>query len=768
LRRAPGKERLTVIDFVGNHKVFLRRLGALRDNAGWVPGREGLADWLQMAARSATSAELPPGCSVQVALEAVRLLEKLLAKQAKLAPKQIVEEFVLDYGRRPTAIEFYHRGGLPKATGAGGWFEFLRQQEQLSPQEAVVADELSVFLTEVGKTAMDKCFKLVVLSVLAEGGGLRDGVDLAELSQRSLAWLRRRPELLFDIEAVKELGDPATMEAVRWPRYWRTNPVGAWLGESSKTKPPHPHFRVDGNRLVLNHNMGGADVAVLSDMLTELVEWRLDEYRRRPKQSEHLAGQIGAFDCKVIQTAGKPILKLLGSEPHPVAKNLLQVRVPGGEEWTFDFQKIACNVARPQGSRLDNQLPVLMRRLFGEHAGQPGTNFRLRFEHDAGGWRAVVVGQADAQVLPFAPRVRVRALPSLRVAAGWATESHTDDALEEFEEVELPGPIPEGCVAVRASGSSMAGWRSEIRDGDWLIVRPLSGAGFAAVEGQIAVVARGDAEGRTYHCKRVVRDDAAKWWLRSDSVDVGALAVGEGDEVVAEVRKVIRPEDVAPPLGAQLASIAEAFGVSREPEGKIDRVDGWLFVVVDGLDRPDRVAVQVANRRPGERAFVVAGPAGGQQCFVGVGSWDDEVGAWRIPEVDFETWRRHGQGRSASRELPVAHTKAAGEVVEALMQSPGPGGWVTAPGKRFRIIGLAAQGGLRIDGGEGGFAERTVSLTDIGWVLVAKELAEAEGLGLDEALVNRVRYLDGTPQASTRWIDSGWALVAVANAAGVG
>ncbi|MFZ6181617.1 hypothetical protein [Nannocystis pusilla] len=31
---------------------------------------------------------------------------------------------------------------------------------------------------------------------------------------------------------------------------------------------------------------------------------------------------------------------------------------------------------------------------------------------------------------------------------------------------------------------------------------------------------------------------------------------------------------------------------------------------------------------------------------------------------------------------------------------------------------------------------------------------------LDEARVNRARYLDGAPKSSTRWIDTGWALAA--------
>jgi hypothetical protein len=75
-----------------------------------------------------------------------------------------------------------------------------------------------------------------------------------------------------------------------------------------------------------------------------------------------------------------------------------------------------------------------------------------------------------------------------------------------------------------------------------------------------------------------------------------------------------------------------------------------------------------------------------------------------------------------------------------------------------RILGRAPRGGLRIDGGEGGFAERTLSLTDLAWVAAASDEVRAHGGLLDEARVNRLRYLDGTPKGSTRWIDTGWAI----------
>jgi len=48
---------------------------------------------------------------------------------------------------------------------------------------------------------------------------------------------------------------------------------------------------------------------------------------------------------------------------------------------------------------------------------------------------------------------------------------------------------------------------------------------------------------------------------------------------------------------------------------------------------------------------------------------------------------------------------------------------------------------------------------DIAWVLAASERAAGAGAVLAEGLVNRLRYLDGTPKGSTRWIDTGWAVV---------
>ena len=97
------------------------------------------------------------------------------------------------------------------------------------------------------------------------------------------------------------------------------------------------------------------------------------------------------------------------------------------------------------------------------------------------------------------------------------------------------------------------------------------------------------------------------------------------------------------------------------------------------------------------------------------------------------------------------------QLVDTLMARPPEDRWIAQGDRRATLTGVAARGGLRI---EGDFAPRTVSLTDLAWVAVARRDVEEHGGRLDEARVNRLRYLEGTPKSSTRYIDTGWAIAA--------
>lgn len=172
----------------------------------------------------------------------------------------------------------------------------------------------------------------------------------------------------------------------------------------------------------------------------------------------------------------------------------------------------------------------------------------------------------------------------------------------------------------------------------------------------------------------------------------------------------------------------------------------------------DRLVAPVDDRRPGETAYVlVRPPSGGPWTYVGVARWLDDERRWQVGPLDYASWRALGDGREVSRRLPPGAEDRARGLADRLLATVGEGGWVEGDGKRCRIVGRAPRGGLRIDGGPDGFRERTVSLADIAWVLVAREAAGPGGR-VDEAVVNRLRYLDGTPKGATRWIDTGWAL----------
>ena len=151
-------------------------------------------------------------------------------------------------------------------------------------------------------------------------------------------------------------------------------------------------------------------------------------------------------------------------------------------------------------------------------------------------------------------------------------------------------------------------------------------------------------------------------------------------------------------------------------------------------------------------------PGASQWRLAGVARPIAADGIWAFPAIDFNTYRALGKGRSASRTLPEGARERARVVVSHLLESPGAGAMSSGDGDPCRIVGPAADGGIRIDGGPGGFAERTVSLTDMAWVLVARDDVARNGGILDEQRVNRARYIDGTPKGSTRWIDTGWAL----------
>ncbi len=427
--------------------------------------------------------------------------------------------------------------------------------------------------------------------------------------------------------------------------------------------------------------------------------------------------------------------------------------------WRFRLMKEFCNVARPVGTDR-NALPDLMRRWFGPGAGKPGTAFRVRFTPGPDGWW---VAPVDAEVIPLPRRGTLVAFPSLRAAAGAATHTIALEGAPEAERVSLPVQASDaGLFAVRASGDSMDGGERPIRDGDWLVMRYARAAGIGVVEGKVALVQVPDSAGYGYQVKRVVREKG-RWILRSDNPSRPSFETTEDVVPIAQLVEVIQPERLGPAVGERMTEedVIKAFGLTAPP--RTGRHTGHLFLCVTEkglLTEPDCLKLRIEDRRPAETAFVLTRLSPEEPWrYDGVARWLEEEDRWALSEpVDYATWRALGHGRRSSRRLPEGALERASEQVKNLLSTHPIGRTIEEDGKRCRIVGIASEGGVRIDGGEGGFEERTVSLTDVAWALLARDDARSTGSILDEARVNRLRYLEGTPKGSTRWIDTNWAL----------
>ncbi|MBN1208210.1 MAG: DEAD/DEAH box helicase family protein [Myxococcaceae bacterium] len=742
LRRAEGKKNVTVIDFVGNHRVFLDRVRTLL-----ALGRRPLS--LRDFLVGGQEPELPAGCSVQVELEVKELLAKLLPS-GRTEVERVYRELRDARGRRPTAGELYRMGYRPGTLreGYGGWFGFVEREGDLSTDEARALEAGREWFQELEATVMRKCFELVLLEALLEADSLERGMAESELSDRSLAILRRSPELMRDLEGVTALDNPRNPSSRSFRAYWRANPIKAWTQGR--------WFRIEGERFVPRLSIPEDARAAFQSLTYELLDYRLAQYRARAS-----AGVQGtAFEAAVTWNKRDPILKLPSRvKRQDVPSGELDVRISDGSLWRFRMMKEFCNVASPVGTDR-NQLPDLMRRWFGPQAGHPGTAFRVRFVPGPDGWW---VEPVQAEVIPLMRPGTLVAFPSLRAAAGAASHAVALESAPEAERIRLPITAQgEGLFAVRASGDSMEGGERPIRDGDWLVMRYARGVSASGVVGKVALVQVPDPAGYAYQVKRLIREKD-RWLLRSDNPARASFEAAEDVVPIALLVEIVPPERLGPERGAHLTDeqVMEAFGLEAAP--KTGRRNGHLFLCVtrkEVLVEPARLDLGIADRRPAETAFVLTrSEPQGPWRYWGVARWREDEDRWALTEpVDYATWRALGHGRTSSRNLPPEAIARAEAWIEQLLRIHPPGTRLERNGKTCRIVGRSPRSGVRIDGGPGGFEERTVSLTDIAWTLMARDDTRKTGGMLDEARVNRLRYLEGTPQASTRWIDTGWAL----------
>jgi superfamily II DNA or RNA helicase/diadenosine tetraphosphate (Ap4A) HIT family hydrolase len=368
LRRAPDKT-LKVIDYIGNHRVFLLKPQTL---FGLPSGDREIFNLLERLRNG--SEELPPGCEVTYDLEAVEILKSLLRRTAGQADAldRYYQDFKELHGVRPTAVEVYQDGYNPLAVRqrSGSWTRYVAARGDLDVSQREALSDHGGLLDSLDTTDMTKSYKMLVLLAMLNADAFPGSIGIETLAEHVERLATLTTKAGADIGAA--LGDRRALI-----RLLEQNPIAAWTG--GRGTGGVAYFSYEDR--VFKTTMAVRETAIggLRELVRELAEWRLTQYLDRVEV------QTGGYTTlNVSHASARPILFL---PPEPERSDLpsdwTDVEIDG-ERYQANFVKVAVNVVRRPGQDT-NELPRILRGWVGADAGAPGTRHRSRKKLPGGG-----------------------------------------------------------------------------------------------------------------------------------------------------------------------------------------------------------------------------------------------------------------------------------------------------------------------------------------------------------------------------------------------
>jgi hypothetical protein len=272
-RFSEHKSHLVVLDYIGNHRSFLTKVRALL-NVG--EGDRSLALMLEAIRRK--EASFPPGCEVTYDLKALDILEGLLrATRDADALEAFYVDFRLRHGQRPTALEVFHAGFNPRASGHGSWFAFVDHMGDLSSLESRVYQRHGAFLDSVAITPMSKSYKMLLLEALMAEGTLPGTTDLGTLTSAFIRIADRNPHYRKDVSVPLE-------DVAKVRELLISNPIQAWI--DGRGTGGEAYFSLSDGSFGTTFEVQPELREAFGDMLQELVAWRLGRYLGRATAQE--------------------------------------------------------------------------------------------------------------------------------------------------------------------------------------------------------------------------------------------------------------------------------------------------------------------------------------------------------------------------------------------------------------------------------------------------------------------------------------------------
>lgn len=273
LRQSPStaKSKLTVIDFIGNHKSFLNKPASLLGTTN---------PKIIIEKTEQGHIELANGCFINYAPELIRFWQTLATKYRHSA----IEDYQLlknKLGYQPSATEFFQQGyDLTKMRKqCHSWFLLVYSQEK--DQNAELKNILNIhadfLLLGIETTKMSKCFKGILLEAFLTLDGFNTSPTTAQLAEQSWHILARQPELKKQELPTKQQTLSANSKA--WRSYWLSNPIKAFTCLSKSQNKLW--FIVENGRFKANFQVKKQHIATLHLLMQELVDLRLAEYKTR-------------------------------------------------------------------------------------------------------------------------------------------------------------------------------------------------------------------------------------------------------------------------------------------------------------------------------------------------------------------------------------------------------------------------------------------------------------------------------------------------------
>lgn len=278
LRQSPEtqKEKLVVMDFIGNHISFFRKPEALFRIGITNQDRKGFLKKVQDG-----NLLLPAGCYVNYDLQAINFMAKLTETRAD-AQVDLYLSLRETMGRRPTLSEFHGAGGNLKTIRqeADHWLGFVNDQDDLTTTERQCVENHGAFFNELEMTSLTKSFKMILIEALLEMDGFRRPVRTEALSLQSYEILRRRRALLVDLPDDYQQHETLSGNMpTRWHRYWQKNPINAWTGGNLNSR--QGCFRIEDDRFIFQQQIRSDLLETFEILVQEIVDYRFLQYEAR-------------------------------------------------------------------------------------------------------------------------------------------------------------------------------------------------------------------------------------------------------------------------------------------------------------------------------------------------------------------------------------------------------------------------------------------------------------------------------------------------------